>query len=73
MKLRIEKQRCVGNARCWTVAPEVFTLDEDGYISVEEISVPEELRKSAWLGARSCPEKIIQVISEGNSPNFREK
>lgn len=63
MKIRIEKASCVGNARCAAVAPELFPLDEDGYIAVEEIEVPAGMEALARRGARACPERII-VIEE---------
>jgi ferredoxin len=34
MKIRIDKAGCVGNARCAAVAPELFLLDDNGYIQV---------------------------------------
>ena len=32
MKIVINKAACAGNARCAAVSPELFVLDEDGYI-----------------------------------------
>ncbi len=63
MKIRIEKASCVGNARCAAVSPELFPLDEDGYIAVEEVEVPAGMEALARRGARACPERII-VIEE---------
>lgn len=63
MKIRIDKKSCVGNARCAAVSPELFPLDEDGYIAVEEIEVPPGMEQLARRGARACPERII-VIEE---------
>ena len=63
MKIRIDKKSCVGNARCAAVSPELFPLDEDGYIAVEEIEVPAGMEALARRGARACPERII-VIEE---------
>ena len=40
MKIRIDKAACVGNARCAAVAPELFPLDDNGYIQASEIDVP---------------------------------
>jgi ferredoxin len=54
---------CVGNARCAAVAPQLFPLDDDGYISVEEIQVPAGMEELARRGAKACPERII-VIEE---------
>jgi ferredoxin len=63
MKIRIDKAACVGNARCAAVAEELFPLDENGYIAVEEINVPPGKEELARRGARACPERII-VIEE---------
>lgn len=61
MKIRIDKAKCVGNARCAAIAPNLYPLDEDGYISVEGFDVPPGSEASARRGARACPERIIFV------------
>ena len=61
MKIRIKKTACVGHARCAAVAPELFVLDDDGYIAVEEIDVPPGKEDLARRGARACPERIITI------------
>jgi ferredoxin len=61
MKIRIDKAGCVGNARCAAVAPELFPLDDNGYIAVEEIDVPPGMEEQALRGARACPERIISI------------
>ena len=64
MKIRINKAACVGNARCAAVSEELFPLDDDGYISVEEIDVPPGQEDLARRGARACPERIIVIEEE---------
>jgi ferredoxin len=61
MKIRIDKASCVGNARCAAVAPELFPLNDDGYIAVEEVIVPPGQEQLARRAARACPERIIFV------------
>jgi ferredoxin len=61
MKIRIEKAKCTGNARCAAVAPELFPLDDEGYIAVTEIVVPPGMEELARKGARACPERVIIV------------
>ncbi len=63
MKLKIDKPMCVGNARCAAVSEELFPLDEEGYIALEEIDVPPGMEELARRGARACPERIIEVIA----------
>ena len=65
MKIRIDKSACVGNARCWAISGELFPLDEDGYISVEVVDVPPGMEALAQRGARACPERVIQIVEEG--------
>lgn len=65
MKLRIDKARCAGNARCAAVSEKLFPLDDDGYIAVTEIDVPPGMEALARRGARACPERIIVIEDEG--------
>lgn len=64
MKIRIDKAACVGNARCWAVSEELFPLDDDGYIAIEEFEVPAGKEDLARRGARACPERVIQVVED---------
>jgi ferredoxin len=64
MKLLINKAACAGNARCAAVAPDLFPLDEDGYIAVTEVDVPPGQEELARRGARACPERIIVIEPE---------
>ena len=61
MKIHIEKAKCVGNARCAAVSGELYPLNDDGYIAVEDIEVPAGSEALARRGARACPERIIHV------------
>ena len=63
MKILINKAACAGNARCAAVSEELFPLDDDGYIAVDEVIVPPGKEELARRGARACPERII-IIEE---------
>jgi ferredoxin len=64
MKLLINRAACAGNARCAAVSEELFPLDDDGYIAVEEVIVPPGMKDLARRGARACPERIIVIEEE---------
>lgn len=64
MKIRIDKTRCTGNARCWAIAPELYPLDEEGYIASGGFDVPAGAEPMARRGARACPERVIEVIED---------
>ena len=61
MKIRIDKAACAGNARCAAVAPDLFPLDDNGYIEVTEIDVPPGMEELARRGASACPERILVI------------
>ncbi|MDB5986197.1 MAG: ferredoxin [Nevskia sp.] len=67
MKVLVRKQGCVGHARCAAAAPEVYKLDESGYIDFTEKEIPQDLEAQARRGARACPERIITIIGDGES------
>ncbi len=64
MKVRLAEGKCVGHARCAAVAPDMYSLDDNGYLVLDETAVPEEQRHSARRGARACPERAIIVVED---------
>ena len=61
MKIVIDREKCVGHARCASVASNLFPLDADGYIASDGFEVPKGQEESARKGARACPERVITV------------
>jgi ferredoxin len=61
MKIRVNKPECVGHARCAAIAPDIFVLDDNGYIAVDSIDVPPGREALARRGARACPERILTI------------
>jgi ferredoxin len=61
LKIRINQAGCVGHARCAAIAPEIYLLNDDGYIAQAEIDVPPGQEAIARRGARACPERIITI------------
>ena len=64
MKVKADNRLCSGHARCASVAPQVFTLDDDGYIGFSEKPVPSELAALARRGVRACPERALTLIED---------
>ncbi|MFK4100284.1 ferredoxin [Streptomyces sp. NPDC019531] len=61
MKISIDTGSCSGHARCAAAAPELFLLDDDGYVLPVEGEIPEELEEAARDGERACPERAITL------------
>lgn len=64
LKVRIERAKCVGNARCHAVAEHLYPLDDDGYVAIEGFEVAPGDELMARRGAKACPERIIFIIEE---------
>jgi ferredoxin len=64
MRICIDRTKCTGNARCWAIAPDLFPLDEDGYIAVVQVDVPNGMQAIARRAARACPERVIEVVED---------
>jgi ferredoxin len=64
MKIVVNKILCSGHARCGSIAPEVYELNDEGYIGFEEKRVPPGLEAAARRGARACPERAITLVED---------
>ncbi len=61
MKVRVDREVCVGHGRCYELAPEVFDEDEAGYCLVRRAQIPKELVAQAQSGEANCPEGAIRL------------
>ena len=69
MRLRIDRGLCQGHARCASLAPELFDLDEDGFGVVRPGcgSLPAgDLQ--ALLAVDNCPEQAIVLEPDPAGP-----
>jgi ferredoxin len=65
-RIKVDRGRCEGHARCHALAPELFRLDELG--NAHEIGdgiVPPGLVEKAYLAKANCPELAIEVTEDG--------
>ncbi|WP_085034636.1 ferredoxin [Ensifer aridi] len=61
MRIIVHSDKCQGHARCWAQAPDIFKLDDEGYILPGDIEVAERDQLLASRGARSCPERALEI------------
>jgi ferredoxin len=61
MKVSADSARCQGHARCHAFCPEVFDLDQDGFVVVLDHSPGDELAAAVNDAAANCPERAISV------------
>ena len=65
MKVQIDSEKCQGHGRCYDLAPQLFTEDEEGYgqvIGEGKVSADDE--HQAQLAFSNCPENAVQILEE---------
>lgn len=64
MRIEVDGSMCTGHGRCYSLAPEVYEPDEDGYCATRSLEVANGLEAAAAQGARGCPERAITLVEE---------
>ena len=65
LKVKVDREKCQGHARCAALAPELFELDELGNAREKgDGTVPPALAGKADLAKANCPELAIEVIED---------
>ena len=68
MRIHVDGDKCQGHNRCYSLAPELFELDDYGTShEVGDGAVPAELEERARLAAANCPEFAISIDEESAS------
>lgn len=64
MKVKAIRERCTGHGRCWVVAPDVFTSDDEGFVAERGtvVEIPAGKEDEAQDAVLSCPESALEVV-----------
>lgn len=61
MRVVVDFDRCQSNAVCMGIAPGVFEVGDDGFLSILDEEPSEELRPKLEEAVRSCPTQAISL------------
>jgi ferredoxin len=65
----VDPNKCQGHNRCYSLAPELFDVDDLGMASEKgDGIVPPELANEARRAAANCPEYAISITEIGAAP-----
>lgn len=62
LKVEIDKAACCGYGICADICPQVYKLDANGIVYVDDVIVPQGLEESAREGADACPQAALKVV-----------
>jgi ferredoxin len=59
--LEVDRNKCCGYGACAELCPEVFSLDENGFVVANTSEIRQELMAAAEEAADSCPEEVLKI------------
>lgn len=60
MKLKVNKDKCIGCGQCVSICDEVFDFDDDNLAKVIVDSISEDTEDEANAAKESCPTSAIE-------------
>ncbi len=60
-KVEVNYDVCEANALCEAMAPDVFFVDDDDYLQVEDPTVTEENRDRVQRAVSVCPKSALRI------------
>jgi ferredoxin len=65
MKVSVDPARCEAHGMCEAMAPEFFTLDDEGYSAVgADKEVPAGQEAAVRVGVESCPVAALSISGD---------
>jgi ferredoxin len=60
-RIVVDRKVCTGHACCNAASPELYPLDDNGFVEFDEREIPAGARGAAEFGAGACPERAIRL------------
>ncbi|MBB5158740.1 ferredoxin [Saccharopolyspora phatthalungensis] len=64
MRIRLDRERCIGSGQCALAAPEWFDQDADGIAVVLAEDVPDQEAEPVRQAVFTCPARAISLDSD---------
>ena len=66
MRLQVDASECQGHGRCYKIAPDLLSYDDEGVVSIrgQTIDVPADQEDFARDAEATCPEGAIILIED---------
>jgi ferredoxin len=62
MRVSVDRDLCESNGVCVRLVPEVFLLDDDDRLRIEQERPPEALRAALEQAVRRCPKQALSIV-----------
>ncbi|WP_374999443.1 ferredoxin [Aeromicrobium sp. CTD01-1L150] len=62
--VEVDFDACEANALCEGLAPDVFHVDDDDYLQVEDPRVTAENRSRVEQAVAACPKSALRIVED---------
>ncbi len=62
LKVIVNKPACCGYGLCAEICPEVYKLDKNGIVYLDDPLIPPGLEEKAREGAAACPQDALSIV-----------
>ena len=63
-RVEVDFDVCESNALCEAFAPDVFFVDDDDALQIEDPTVTDENRSRVEQAVASCPKSALRIVDE---------
>ena len=63
-RVEVDFDACEANALCEATAPDVFFVDDDDFLQVEDPTVTDENRSRIERAVASCPKSALRIAED---------
>jgi len=63
-EVRVDFDLCESNGVCEAMAPDVFELDDDDFLQVEDPTVTDANRERVERAVASCPKSALSIVED---------
>lgn len=64
MKIKVDFDLCESNAMCEALAPDMFRIDDDDFLQVDDPRVTDENRDRVQQAVAACPKSALSIVEE---------
>ncbi len=63
-KVEVNYDQCESNGLCEALAPDVFRLDDDDNLQVDNSTVTQENRQRIQRAVAACPKSALRIVED---------